>query len=116
MKIKQSSHEPIMNDIFSYVPSNRNIQKINCNQTLNSKLNIDEPLKAIKVINSCFFCSWINRHHSSWLLAYLPVIALKAAAKCDTDLTRIPTLFTFSDPLQVLKSLLMSGVESGVLQ
>ncbi len=29
---------------------------------------------------------------------------------------RIVTLFTFSDPLQVLKSLLMSGrVESGVL-
>ncbi len=42
-----------------------------------------------------------------------------AAAEHDADLTRIvflSTLFTFSDTLQVLKSLLMSGqVESGVL-
>ncbi len=60
------------------------------------------PLKVIDCL--FFFCSWINRHHSSWLLAYWPAIALKAA------------LFTFSDPLQVLKSPLMSGrVESGVL-
>jgi len=55
-------------------------------------------------------CSWINRHHSSWLLSYLPAIALKAAAaEHDVDLS-------FSEPLQVLKSLLMSErVESGVL-
>ncbi len=69
-----------------------------------------------------FFCSWINRHHSSWLLAYLPAIVLKAAAaESDMDLTCIlfshnSLIFTFSDSLQVLKSLLMSGrVESGVL-
>ncbi len=75
------------------------------------------PLKLL--ISSFFFCSWINRHHSSWSLAYLPAIALKAAAaERDADLTSyfLTTLFTFSDPLQVLKSLLMSGrVESGVL-
>ncbi len=55
---------------------------MNSYQTLNSKLNIDEPLKAKKVIDFLFFlfCSWINRHHSSWVLAYLPAIALKAAA------------------------------------
>ncbi len=55
---------------------------MNSYQTLNSKLNIDEALKAIKVIDFLFFflCSWINRHHSSWLLADLPAIALKAAA------------------------------------
>ncbi len=59
------------------------------------------------MISSFFY--WINRHHSSWLLVYLPVIALKAAAaERDADLT-------FSEPLPVLKSLLMSGrVESGV--
>ncbi len=64
---------------------------MNSNQTLNSKLNKDEPLKAIKVIDFLFFvCSWINKHHSSWLLAYLPAITLKAAAaESDTDLTRI---------------------------
>ncbi len=64
---------------------------MNSYQTLNSKLNIDEPLKAIKVIDFLFFfCSCINRHHSSWLLAYLPAIALKAAAaESDMDLTRI---------------------------
>ncbi len=63
---------------------------MNSNQTLNSKLNIDEPLKAIKVIDFLFFfCSWINRHHSSWLLACLPAIALKAAVESDTDLTCI---------------------------
>ncbi len=63
---------------------------MNSNQTLNSKLNIDEPLKAIKyMISSFFFCSWINRHHISWLLPYLPAIALKAAAESDADLTCI---------------------------
>ncbi len=64
---------------------------MNSNQKLNSKINIDEPLKAIKVIDFhfFFFCSWINRHHSSWLLAYLPAIALKPAAEGDADLTRI---------------------------
>ncbi len=64
---------------------------MNSNQTLNSKLNIDESLKAIKVIDFLFFfCSWINRHHSSLLLAYCPAIALKAAAvKSDMDLTCI---------------------------
>ncbi len=62
------------------MPFSRNIQKMNSYQTLNSKLNI----------SSFFFCSWINRHHSSWLLAYLPAIALKAAAaESDVDLTCI---------------------------
>ncbi len=71
------------------VPFSRNIQKMNSNQTLNSKLYIDEPLKAIQVIDF-FFCSCINGHHSLWLLAYLPAIALKAAAaERDADLTRI---------------------------
>ncbi len=88
---------------------------MNSYQTLNSKLNIDEPLKAIKVIDFLFFffCSWINRHHSSWLLAYCPAIALKAAAaESDADLTCI--LFsdnsTFSDPLQV------SSIERKILK
>ncbi len=67
------------------VPFSRNIHTININQTLHSKLNIDEPFKAVQVIDFRFFsfCSCINRHHSSWLLAYLPAIALKAAAECD---------------------------------
>ncbi len=49
------------------------------------------PLKLQKLLISFFFfCSWINRHQSSWLLAYLPAIALKAAAaESDTDLTCI---------------------------
>ncbi len=94
MNLKQSSHEPIINDIFSYLcPSAENIQKINSNsnsnQTINSKLNKDEPLKGITVIDF-LFCPWITRHHSSWLLAYLPAIALKAAAaERDADLTLI---------------------------
>ncbi len=71
------------------VPFSRNIQKININQTINSKLNIDEPLKAIKVIDF-LFCSCINGHHSRWLFAYLPASALKAAAaERDADLTCI---------------------------
>ncbi len=47
----------------------RNVQKMNSYQTLNSKLNRDEPLKAINVIDFLFFffCSWINRYHISWL-------------------------------------------------
>ncbi len=62
----------------------------------------------------------MNRHHSSWLLGYFGCYSLRAAAaEHDVDLTRIiflSTLFTISDPLQVIKSLLMSGrVESGVL-
>ncbi len=80
------------------------------------------PLKLYKLlICSAFFSySCINRHHSSWLLAYFPAIALKTAAKSDAGLRRIlfflTTLFTFSDPLQVLKYPLMSGrVESSVL-
>ncbi len=70
------------------MPFSRNKQKMKSNQTLNSKFNIDEPLKAIKCIDF-LFCSWINRHRSCWLLAYLPAIALKAAAECDADLTCI---------------------------
>ncbi len=42
------------------VPFSRNIQKINSNQTLNSKLNIDEPLKAIKVIDFLFFILFLD--------------------------------------------------------
>ncbi len=37
------------------VPFSRNIQKMNSYQTLNSKLNKDEPLKAVKVIDLLFF-------------------------------------------------------------
>ncbi len=91
---------------------------MNSYQTLYSKWSIDEPLKAIQVIDFLFFfffSSWINRHHSRWLLAYLPVTAFKAAAEGDASYF-LPTLFMFPDSLQVLKSLLMSGrVESGVL-
>ncbi len=63
-----------------------------------------------------FFCSLTNRHHSSWLLAYLPAIAFKAAA-AERDMHLIfSEVFTFSETHQVLKSLLMSWwVESGVL-
>ncbi len=55
---------------------------MNSYQTLKTKLNIDEPLKAIKVIDFLFFCcccSWINRHTAAGYY-YLPAIALKAAA------------------------------------
>ncbi len=49
------------------------------------------------MISSFFFCSWINRHHSSWLLAYCPAIALKpVAAESDADLTCI--LFSKTAP------------------
>ncbi len=36
------------------MPFSKNLQKMINNQTLNSKLNIDDPLKAIKVINFLF--------------------------------------------------------------
>ncbi len=36
------------------MPFSRNLQKMINNQTLNSKLNKDEPFKAIKVINFLF--------------------------------------------------------------
>ncbi len=63
---------------------------MNSNQTLNSKLNKDEPQVIDFLLFFFFFCSWINRHHSSWLLAYLPAIAFKAAAaESDADLTCI---------------------------
>ncbi len=58
---------------------------MNSNQTLNPKLKLDELLKALKVIDFLFFFSFC---FSSWLLAYLPAIALKAAAESDLDLTR----------------------------
>ncbi len=70
------------------------------------------------LLSSFFFFSCIDRHHSSWLLTYVSAIALKAAAESDVDLTCIlfSQLFTFSDPLQVLQSLLMNGrIESDVL-
>ncbi len=54
---------------------------MNSHQALNSKLNIDEPLKAIKVIDFLFylFCSWsIDITAAGYY--YLPAIALKAAA------------------------------------
>ncbi len=54
-------------------------------QTPNSKLNVDEPLKAIKVIDFLFFLVLIIIN-SSWLLVYLTAIALKAAAENDADL------------------------------
>ncbi len=53
------------------------------NQPLNSKLNIDEPLKTIKCIDFLFFSFVLGLidycYCSSWILAYLPAIALKAA-------------------------------------
>ncbi len=104
MNLKQSSHEPIIiNDIFSYLcPSEEIYRKwIVFKHYIDE--NIDEPLKAIKVIDF-LFCSWINSHHSSWLLAYFPAIAFKLPL----NVTRIwrasyflTTLFPFSDTLQV---------------
>ncbi len=63
------------------MPFSRNIQKINSYQTLNSKLNIDEPVKAIKVIDFLFFSfvlGLIDITAAGYY--YLPAIALKAAA------------------------------------
>ncbi len=62
------------------MPFSRNIQKMNSNQTLNSKLNIDEPLKAIKVIDFLFsfVLGLIDITAAGYY--YLPAIALKAAA------------------------------------
>ncbi len=94
---------------------------MNSNQTLNYTLNIDKSLTAIKVIDFLFFFFfWINKHNSSWFLAYLPAIALKLLLLNVTWIWHasyfLTTLFTFSDTFQVLKSVLMSGwVESGVL-
>ncbi len=56
---------------------------MNSYQTLNSKLNIDEPLKAIKVIDFLplfffFFLGLIDITAAGYY--YLPAIALKAAA------------------------------------
>ncbi len=54
---------------------------MNSYQTLNSKLNIDEPLKAIKVIDFLFFSfvlGLIDITAAGYY--YLPAIALKAAA------------------------------------
>ncbi len=54
--LKQSSHEPIIiNDIFS--PSAEIYRKL---IVTNSKLNIDEPLKVIKVINFPFVLGLID--------------------------------------------------------
>ncbi len=55
---------------------------MNSNQTLNSKLNIDEPLKAIKVIDFLFFFSFVLGLIDITAAGYyyLPAIALKAAA------------------------------------
>ncbi len=50
---------------------------MNSNQKQNSKINIDEPLKAIKVIHFLFF---------SFVLG---LIDITAAAEGDADLTRI---------------------------
>ncbi len=72
---------------------------MNSYQTLNSKLNIDEPLKAIKVIDFLFFFYFV--------LGLIDITTAGYYLIC---------LLLLSDPLQVLKSLLMSGrVESGVL-
>ncbi len=51
-------------------------------QTLKSKLNIDEPLKAIKVIDFLFFFSFVLGLIDITAAGYyyLPAIALKAAA------------------------------------
>ncbi len=78
---------------------------MNCYQTLNDKLNIDEPLKAIKVIDFLFFLFyfWINRRHSSWLLAYLPASALKAAAERDVYISpsRVAMFKNITSPIAI---------------
>ncbi len=65
---------------------------MNSNQTLNSKLNIDEPLKAIKVIDFLFFFFFVLGLIDITAAGYyyLPAIPLKvAAAESDADLTCI---------------------------
>ncbi len=72
---------------------------MNSYQTLNSKLNIDEPLKAIKVIDFLFFffffCSWINRHHSSWLLLFTFTFMHLADTFIQSDLQCIQAIHFF---------------------
>ncbi len=71
---------------------------MNSYQTLNAKLDIDEPLKYIQVIGFLFFSfvlglrditaagqdasynNYCKMRQISWLLGYLPAIALKATA------------------------------------
>ncbi len=53
---------------------------MNSYQTLNSKLNIDKPLKAIKVIDFLFFFFFGLIDVTAAGYYYLPAIALKAAA------------------------------------
>ncbi len=119
MNLKQSLHEPIIiNDIFSYLCPSAEIYR---KWTVTKTLNIDEPLKAIKVIDFLFFSfvlGLIDMTEAGYY--YLPAIAFKAAAAERTRLWHasyfLTTLLTVSDPLQVLKSLLMSKwVESVVL-
>ncbi len=64
---------------------------MNSNQKLNSKLNIDKPLEAIKVIDSLFFSFVLGLIDITAAGNYhLPAIALKAAAaESDADLTCI---------------------------
>ncbi len=54
---------------------------MNSYQTLNSKLNIDEPLKAIKVIDFLFFLFFVLGLIDITAAGYyyFPAIALKAA-------------------------------------
>ncbi len=85
---------------YLHMHFSRNIQKMNSFSN-NSKLNINEPLKAIKLLISSFVRALIDIDHSSWLLVDLPAIALKAAAERDMHLI-FSQLFTFSDTLQVL--------------
>ncbi len=54
---------------------------MNGKQTLNSELNVDEPLKAIKVIDFLFFSFVLGLIDiTATGYYYLPAIALKAAA------------------------------------
>ncbi len=53
---------------------------MNSNQTLNSKLNIDEPLKAIKVIDFLFSFVLGLIDITAAGFYFCPAIALKAAA------------------------------------
>ncbi len=62
-----------------------------------SKLNIDEPFKAIKVINFLFLFLH-NRHHITLVISLFACLALKAASESDADLT---VSYWHADPLQV---------------
>ncbi len=60
-------------------------------QTLNSKLNTDEPFKLHKLISSVFlFFLWLTDITAAGILGYLAAITLRAAAaEHDADLAHM---------------------------